>query len=396
MEHEGSHRKAWRCPEHPDAVYKSQSGLEEHFRRHHGESIEENQLPTLVKVGETHTIDQRRNCPICLASANIEGIDTLQDHIANHLERIAAFSLPIQVDDDLDGGGSSRASRGETESSARRAASGSSDTDDTSDYNELGMGHDDDAQLVHIPNSVSSSSVDLQQLQTADGPRESLKQSTLHTLPDDSGQRLNLLFTTDTEEGPQGSDDLNEGIPHMTENEVDEHVGESEDLRVYLLSLPGAQSVEFYMRYGMWNGTIHFKDSEFAALALRSFDMAKYPRVQLRQKRTRKEALKFVVLRNGQKRGDPFHPQVDAVESSPPASLSSKPRPISVQGDAASFSPILTVAGVPNLSTLYRSQELLPRDDQNRVPNHGYNEIISLCYYDITRLKVDAIGTYGR
>ena len=52
--------------------------------------------------------------------------------------------------------------------------------------------------------------------------------------------------------------------------------------------------------------------------------------------------------------------------------------------------PILTVAGIPTLRSLYRSRQLLPRD-QSYAPNDKYNQLISLCYYDLTRLKVDAI-----
>jgi hypothetical protein len=118
-EHEASHRKAWRCPEHSAAVYKTSSGLEEHFRREHTDSFPESQLPSIVKVGETTTIDVRLRCPICSALADTEGLGDFHNHIANHLERIATFALPISTEDESDGA-SGVASRGRSESSESR------------------------------------------------------------------------------------------------------------------------------------------------------------------------------------------------------------------------------------------------------------------------------------
>jgi hypothetical protein len=118
-EHEASHRKAWRCPEHPAAVYKTSSGLEEHFRREHAESFPETQLASIVKVGETTTIDVRHKCPICNAVADTEGLGDFHNHIANHLERIATFALPTSNEDESDGP-SGVASRGRSQSSESR------------------------------------------------------------------------------------------------------------------------------------------------------------------------------------------------------------------------------------------------------------------------------------
>ena len=111
LEHEASHRKAWRCPEHPAAVYKSRSGLEDHLRSNHMGSFLESQLGAIANVGETSMVDMRQKCPICHVSADSEGLGDFQNHIANHLERIATFSLPNAVENDSDGA-SSVASRG--------------------------------------------------------------------------------------------------------------------------------------------------------------------------------------------------------------------------------------------------------------------------------------------
>jgi hypothetical protein len=118
-EHEASHRKAWRCPEHSAAVYKTSSGLEDHFRREHADSFPESQLSAIVKVGETTTVDIRPKCPICSAVAETEGLGDFHNHIANHLERIATFALPTSTEDESDGA-SGVASRGRSESSESR------------------------------------------------------------------------------------------------------------------------------------------------------------------------------------------------------------------------------------------------------------------------------------
>jgi O-acetyl-ADP-ribose deacetylase (regulator of RNase III) len=50
----------------------------------------------------------------------------------------------------------------------------------------------------------------------------------------------------------------------------------------------------------------------------------------------------------------------------------------------------LTVSEIPTLRFMYRSRRLLQRD-QSYAPNDSYNQIISFCYHDITKLDVDAI-----
>lgn len=52
--------------------------------------------------------------------------------------------------------------------------------------------------------------------------------------------------------------------------------------------------------------------------------------------------------------------------------------------------PILGVSDIPTLRSMYRSRQLLQRD-QSYAPNDSYNQMISFCYHDLTRLKVDAI-----
>lgn len=79
-EHEATHRKAWRCPEHPTAIYRARSGLEDHLRQAHSDSVTEHQLESIAKVGETSTVDVREKCPICFVRADeLEGMGGLQN-----------------------------------------------------------------------------------------------------------------------------------------------------------------------------------------------------------------------------------------------------------------------------------------------------------------------------
>jgi len=80
-DHEASHRKAWRCPEHPHAVYKTRSGLEKHLQGEHSDNFPQGQLESIIKVGETSTVDIRETCPICLAAADMEGLGGLQNRM---------------------------------------------------------------------------------------------------------------------------------------------------------------------------------------------------------------------------------------------------------------------------------------------------------------------------
>lgn len=96
LEHESSsHRKVWRCPGHPDAVYSSHEGLLCHLESTHNSDLGETQLQQLIRLAGTATNDLRQCCPICLVNAKDPGVaGNLHNHIANHLEKLASFALP--------------------------------------------------------------------------------------------------------------------------------------------------------------------------------------------------------------------------------------------------------------------------------------------------------------
>jgi O-acetyl-ADP-ribose deacetylase (regulator of RNase III) len=64
--------------------------------------------------------------------------------------------------------------------------------------------------------------------------------------------------------------------------------------------------------------------------------------------------------------------------------------PYEGEDEKSSKQPVLSVSDIPTLRSLYRSSRLLQRD-QSYAPNDSYNRMISFCYHDLTRLKVDAI-----
>jgi O-acetyl-ADP-ribose deacetylase (regulator of RNase III) len=51
---------------------------------------------------------------------------------------------------------------------------------------------------------------------------------------------------------------------------------------------------------------------------------------------------------------------------------------------------ILAVSDIPTIRSMYRTRRLLQRD-QGFAPNDTYNQTISFCYHDLTKLKVDAV-----
>lgn len=383
-EHEASHRKAWRCPEHPTAVYGTQNGLREHLQQNHADSFPESQLDSIVRIGETSTVDMRQTCPICSAPADMEGLGGMQNHIANHLERIATFALPKNVDDESDGV-SSIASRGETNSNGSQDlsdvsfVSGSSNDEDQAIESSTELGMSTQYSTHSLPSAVAGTAEPLQ-------GQGLLSEELLRDLPDVSQKRLDILLES------QQSQEIDEYEPVETPKEVDEHIEEMETFRNYLMSLPQAQSVRFYRRYGAWKGHVTFKDDSSASAALGLFNRKRYPRVIIKQQGENKAALKFN-LPAGKKASKTAWRKVQpsAEHAAHAESHSNSSASVSYEErEQEDQTPILTVSEIPTLRSLYHTSRLLQRD-QSYAPNVTYNQIISFCFHDITRLKVDAI-----
>ena len=194
--HEAGHRKLWRCPEHINAVFRSSSNLEDHLHREHPGSFPEEQLSSIIRVGETSAIDLRQACPICFVAATMEG--GMQNHIANHLERLAVFVLPKDVDgieDELDGA-SSAASRGRSvgSSASQRLISESSYSDSISRQSDNAAYVDSNlaskiSQLTSETQALGSETVPLKQEVT-----NALSADLLTLLPDASNQKMDMFL----------------------------------------------------------------------------------------------------------------------------------------------------------------------------------------------------------
>ena len=105
---ETSHRRVWRCRDHSTEPYISESDFRAHLTASHQVKDDET-LEGLVEFSSTAVDDDRQYCPLCLIrTASLPQSQTLFKHIANHLETLATFAIPRNVDvaDDNGEGGS--------------------------------------------------------------------------------------------------------------------------------------------------------------------------------------------------------------------------------------------------------------------------------------------------
>lgn len=122
LEHEEwEHRKRFSCPEHVNQSFQTSREFQIHVEESPHVISAGLSFDALADVSRSSDPDDRRVCPICLAL--LDNVDRLHNHIANHLERFAAFALPRDVDtvgdDEMSKGSkvSSGDSRAETKAS---------------------------------------------------------------------------------------------------------------------------------------------------------------------------------------------------------------------------------------------------------------------------------------
>ncbi|KAF7516428.1 hypothetical protein G7054_g14157 [Neopestalotiopsis clavispora] len=97
LSHEASaHRRVWECRTHAKQ-FDLPSDLEIHFRGQHLELQNEDDLHDQVSKSYTDMTDSRTTCPVCLMSGPFH--KGLENHLANHLERVALFALPRNTED---------------------------------------------------------------------------------------------------------------------------------------------------------------------------------------------------------------------------------------------------------------------------------------------------------
>ncbi|KAF2262112.1 hypothetical protein CC78DRAFT_520841 [Lojkania enalia] len=365
IEHEASHRKAWRCPEHPNTIYSTQSGFKGHLRQNHSNSISEQQFDSIMKVAETSTVDLRPRCPICFAEANMEG--GLQNHLANHLERLAAFSLPKDVDDadDESSVGSSAASQGSSQ-----------DLSEITFHSKSMSGKENDEQILE---STESPVVFPSSSQEPLPKQDVLSVEALNNVPDATLKRLAMLGSYPR---PESLTSDNSDIDRI-EVEVEENTDEIQSFRRYLLGFLGAQSARFSRRAGFWEGYATFETDGSALAAVASFDKNRFPDIKVKRGLPNKASLKFTFP--VREKITPKAEQAGEQEGS----VSSMSLSYNESADDGRL-PVLTIDDIPTIRSLYRVRKLQQRD-QSYAPNDAYNQIISFCFHDITRLKVDAI-----
>lgn len=101
IEHESqSHRRVWRCYEHPD-LFTTKEELARHFELSHT-TLGNLQVQEILKQAYTCTQDKRTQCPFCTSCGPYE--ENLASHMASHMERLALFAIPVSPHvDDHDG-----------------------------------------------------------------------------------------------------------------------------------------------------------------------------------------------------------------------------------------------------------------------------------------------------
>ncbi|KAF5698711.1 kinase domain-containing protein [Fusarium mundagurra] len=95
---EAMHRPSWRCRDHPEALYATSASFQSHLLQEHDRGISGEQLADLTNVSKLGRVDDRDACPICFEKRPFP--KGLTNHLANHLERIALFSLPRTISSD--------------------------------------------------------------------------------------------------------------------------------------------------------------------------------------------------------------------------------------------------------------------------------------------------------
>ncbi|OMP89197.1 hypothetical protein BK809_0005918 [Diplodia seriata] len=197
LEHEASaHRKVWRCPGHPHAVYSSQSGIRGHLDNVHGSDLSGTQIGQLIGVAEASTNDSREYCPICFAGANDPGIaGNLHNHIANHLEKFASFALPrfTGMEDDKSGASMDAIHGRRSESDESEAASShwSADTASSHEAGRPSSGHQD-LDLETTEDDLANQRASLGQ----DAGHSELSASAVQSVPDATKDKMARFMET--------------------------------------------------------------------------------------------------------------------------------------------------------------------------------------------------------
>ncbi|KAF2490359.1 hypothetical protein BU16DRAFT_543692 [Lophium mytilinum] len=407
IEHEAGHRKLWRCPEHKNSIYKSKAGLEDHLHAEHPGTFPEDHIKSILSIGETTSVDLRPKCPLCLANATMEG--GLQNHIANHLERFAAFALPKDIDtaDDHSDAGSGIASRGRSEAySGSQDLSVSSEGVDLVDWGAI-EGDTRSGVLISKIERLAGKVESLDAQLPTPKPGNKLFSDLLHRLPDSRDQRMDIFLSSGELDKP----------PPPSENTIPDLVGldlettgrtrtarlnfanlpqSSSDLQAGLLqqfleARPGYRSMSgLKFTEDKCSGHAKFTNITSATNALEAIDGSIFPGVIFSIDENVGPVTRFAELptltSESSDRGDDDSDSLVGIKPQRRNQVEHGPASDPPNKNLKESTPL---SGIPTLQQLYSGQTI-PRNSR-RDQNEAFNNTVCLVFTDITVLHVDAI-----
>jgi hypothetical protein len=122
-----------------------------------------------------------------------------------------------------------------------------------------------------------------------DPGRALLSAESLQQLPDESENRVNMISNkmSNTNDSEDEGSDLASDQAGDAPADIEEHLDQRETFRKYVLSLPGAEAVRFYRRYGSWTGQVTFKDDAAGVEAMKLFDTVRFPNIKFQSKESK-------------------------------------------------------------------------------------------------------------
>jgi hypothetical protein len=86
------------CRFHPSVPFSNQHDFEQHLRQQGHGNVTDAQVKDFASIAQSIADDTRQKCPVCLEET--ASIPQFPAHLAHHLERIATFSIPREVDEE--------------------------------------------------------------------------------------------------------------------------------------------------------------------------------------------------------------------------------------------------------------------------------------------------------
>ncbi|OCL12216.1 hypothetical protein AOQ84DRAFT_360834, partial [Glonium stellatum] len=123
------HRRQFVCGD-CDEKHPTRDLMETHLKAHHGELFSESQLPIVLDMCDRPADDSEQS--LCVLCGEEMSLSKLQVHLATHMEDIALFVLPSNVDDEEADGGSKMSNQ-----AAKLKSEPKNDDDETSSLDSV-------------------------------------------------------------------------------------------------------------------------------------------------------------------------------------------------------------------------------------------------------------------